>query len=579
MRRFLGKPAAAAVVLVVMAVPRPSSCYMAAATARSAFAVSPLRTNNMQGSKNRMMPSKQARPSRLGMLSTRALMGKNIPSLAFQKHYGSNGFGRMGFVPGSAPLSFGRPSQHPQSGLFATATPGSAQDLVLVADLVGVEGKLATLKVREDGQGTLLQGLHVEFEDGSTGTVIWQRTPLLFVLVNSNGKGQEIGKAASIRTSKNVTVPSGESLIGRVVDYTGAPLDGGAPVTGAPHRAMFGTPTLQRDMATISKPLHTGITSVDALTPIGRGQNMLVVGTLDGGRKALAIDAVCNQAKEGVNCVYVCLQRDYKDTLEQLKARGAMSHTAFVACGTRDDGFSGAAECVAAAATGCAIAEEMRKNGKDSLVVIDDLDIHRVFWDRTERTLVENFGVGAVAANSSALNAASSEMRAFYASLFQRVGYLNNRAGGGSMSMIVLMDRAESTKAKESYSMDDFDPTVYGAKVRTRLQLMVDKGITLTPTVLRKLDIPVPEVQQGSGRFQLMRIEEMMSLSDGHIMLTEECMKAGRTYVYICVYIHSRTNTVKCTYICIHQHTHVKYTNQASISALPSLTSASAMTL
>jgi hypothetical protein len=136
---------------------------------------------------------------------------------------------------------------------------------------------------------------------------------------------------------------------------------------------------------------------------------------------------------------------------------------------------------------------------------------------RTEKTLIEEFGVGAVASDASALNAASSEMRIFYSSLFQRVGYLNKKSGGGSLSMLVLVEKDAPGGVKESYSMDDFDPTLYGSKIRARLQLLVDRKMALTPEVLKKLDIALPEVQCGDGRFQIMRIEDLMSLSDGQV--------------------------------------------------------------
>jgi len=122
-----------------------------------------------------------------------------------------------------------------------------------------------------------------------------------------------------------------------------------------------------------------------------------------------------------------------------------------------------------------------------------------------------------VASDASALNAASSEMRIFYSSLFQRVGYLNKKSGGGSLSMLVLVEKDAPGGVKDSYSMDDFDPTLYGSKIRARLQLLVDRKMALTPEVLKKLDIALPEVQCGDGRFQIMRIEDLMSLSDGQV--------------------------------------------------------------
>lgn len=386
-------------------------------------------------------------------------------------------------------------------------------------------------QVSSDGQGTTLQGVTAEFDCGAVGTVVWQRTPLLFVLLDKPVEGS-LGKLAFIKSFANKTVPVGDDLLGRSVDHLLRPADGGAPLSQSKMLPMFGKPTLQANMATISKPLHTGVTAIDALTPIGRGQNMLIVGPLHCGRRDLAIDAVCNQANEGVTCVYVCTQPDPAAILAKLRERGAMGHTVFVAAGGLQKGTFGSAECVAAAAAACSIAEELRARGKDTLVVVDDLERHRDFWDFTERTLINTFGVQSVAADSSSLNAASSEMRIFYASLLQRVGYLNKKAGGGSLSMLVLVEKDAPGSAgvglKEAYSMEDFDPSLYGSKVRARLQLLIDKKMVVTPAVLKKLDITVPEVQCGAGRFQVMRIEDLMSLSDGQVMLDDDLYKQGR---------------------------------------------------
>jgi len=137
--------------------------------------------------------------------------------------------------------------------------------------------------VNEDGQGTTLQGVTAQFDCGAVGTVMWQRTPLLWVLLDKSPDG-ELGKVASITSLKNKTVPVGADLVGRAVDHLLRPTDGGSALSQATMLPMFGLPTSQASMATISKPLHTGITAIDSLTPIGRGQNMLLVGPLSCGR-------------------------------------------------------------------------------------------------------------------------------------------------------------------------------------------------------------------------------------------------------------------------------------------------------
>jgi len=444
------------------------------------------------------------------------------------------GWVRPGLLSKALRLPFGRHSgERVQLRMLTTPADKELESVpeVIEADVLAMEGsKLVTLKLREEGQGTTLQGVEAVFESGAVGTVVWQRTPLLFVLLDDATESKEaLGGSAVVNPTANVTVAVGPDLVGRCLDARGKPCDGGASVNQEKKLPVFGAPVLQGDMATISKPLHTGITAVDALTPIGRGQNMLLVGPLTCGRRELAHDTVVHQAKEGVTCVYVCTQPDHKEILSILEKRGAMEHSIFISAGLDPT----PAECVTAAATGCAVAEELARKGQDALVVVDDLQRHRDFWDVTERTLIDTFGVGSVAANASSLNAASSEMRIFYASLFQRVGYLNKKAGGGSISMLVLVDRHEAPPtegegAHQPYTMEDFDNPLYGQKVRARLQIMADKGIELTPAVLKKLDIPPPEIRCTDERFQIMNIEDLMSLSDGQIVLDEELLRTGK---------------------------------------------------
>ena len=120
-----------------------------------------------------------------------------------------------------------------------------------------------------------------------------------------------------------------------------------------------------------------------------------------------------------------------------------------------------------AAATGTTVAEFYRKQGRDTLVVIDDIDSHKMFWSYSEREVVKLYGADFDSPGN--LAAANSEMRAFYSALFQRVGYLNLKQGGGSLSMLLLVDRPAllgKGGGIKTYTLDDFKEEVYGGKVR-----------------------------------------------------------------------------------------------------------------
>jgi len=398
----------------------------------------------------------------------------------------------------------------------------------LSLNVVHCDGRFTTLELATEVPSAILQGRVVTFESGAEGVVIWQRLPLVFVLCNPHGPGARPAESATLKVKHNCTIPVSASFLGQVVDYTGRPVDDAADFSAEESAHLFGQSTKQSDMATISKPLHTGITAVDSLTPIGKGQNMLVVGSLALGRRQLAIDAAVHQAKEGVACVYVSTTGGHRAIVEELRARDAMHNTAVVVADASSSSLEGSAEGVAAAAAGAALAEHLRAQGQDTLVVVDDLEQHKSVWDATERALVDKFGAEVADANGF-LAAASSEMRAYYSTLFQRVGYMNKKAGGGSMSMLLLLDRPSTNDGggDTAYTLDDFDTSIYGGKVLQRIKLMQERGIQITNKVLGKLGIPSPGKDAKEVKFKLQHIDELISLSDGQIVLNPKIRDQG----------------------------------------------------
>ena len=147
----------------------------------------------------------------------------------------------------------------------------------------------------------------------------------------------------------------------------------------------------------------------------------------------------------------------------------------------------------------------------------------QAFWAMTEREVLALYGEDFDTSHN--LAAANSEMRAFYSSLFQRVGYLNRNAGGGSLSMLLLVDRPAllGSGGGKTYTMDDFPEQVYGGKVRQRVQVMLDRGIAVTDEVCVKLSIPPPGEGSDQVKFKLRHIDELISLSDGQVGLSLLC--------------------------------------------------------
>jgi hypothetical protein len=189
--------------------------------------------------------------------------------------------------------------------------------------VVSNNGRIVTAKLELDMTGTwLLQGRRVEFDGGAgSGTVLWQRIPLIFILRDD---ANAASFSSAIIQPSNATIPVSEHMFGKELDAMGRVLDNPEAKPAADddgkERSLFGIATQLADMATISRPMHTGITAVDALTPIGKGQNMLIVGSDALGRRQLALDAAVTQATEGNLVVYVDVDGNKADILPRLQA-------------------------------------------------------------------------------------------------------------------------------------------------------------------------------------------------------------------------------------------------------------------
>ena len=178
------------------------------------------------------------------------------------------------------------------------------------------------------------------------------------------------------RTGRTIDVPVGKGLLGRVVDPLGSPIDGQGPLSFSDRRPIEYKAPAIIDRKPVSVSLHTGITAIDAMVPIGRGQRELIIGDRQTGKTALAIDTIINQKDKNVYCVYVAIGQKMStvaSVVETLRNHNALSYTTIVLAGA---GSSASLQYIAPY-SGCAMAEELMYNEKaDVLVVYDDLTKH-----------------------------------------------------------------------------------------------------------------------------------------------------------------------------------------------------------
>ena len=194
------------------------------------------------------------------------------------------------------------------------------------------------------------------------------------------GSDREIKEGDIVKpTGKVAEVPVGDAMMGRVVNALGQPIDGKGPIVSSESRPIeYPAPgVLQRK--SVNQPLQTGIKAIDSMIPIGRGQRELIIGDRQTGKTAIAIDTILNQKGEDVICIYVAIGQK-KSTVAQLvqnlEDKGAMDYTIVVSATASDV----APLQYIAPYAGCAIGEYFMYQGKDVLIVYDDLSKHAVAY-------------------------------------------------------------------------------------------------------------------------------------------------------------------------------------------------------
>lgn len=239
---------------------------------------------------------------------------------------------------------------------------------------------------------------------------------------------QQVSAGDELRpTGRVASVGVGDALLGRVVDSLGRPLDGKpTPATHVQWAVDREAPQVA-DRLPVSRPLHTGTKIVDALLPLGRGQRELILGDRGSGKTALAIDAILAQRASGVLCVYAAIgQRKtaVNEVLDELNQREAMAHTVVVVA----DADSPPGHQYLAPYTACTIGEYFMRQGRDVLVVYDDLTKHADAYRRVSLLLGRPPG----------REAYPPDVFYLHARLLERATQLHDRLGGGSLTALPI---------------------------------------------------------------------------------------------------------------------------------------------
>ncbi|MDA1061395.1 MAG: F0F1 ATP synthase subunit alpha [Chloroflexi bacterium] len=281
---------------------------------------------------------------------------------------------------------------------------------------------------RIHGLGRALASELVEFSNGTRGLALNLEEETVGAIIL--GDFTAIKEGDEVQTTGLVAaVPVGEALIGRVVNALGEPIDDRGPIVTTERRPVEWAAPDVVSRQSVGVPVQTGIKAIDAMIPIGRGQRELIIGDRSIGKSALAIDAIINQRGGDLICIYVAIgQKDSKvaQTVATMEQHGAMEHTIVVSAGAAE---SAALQYMAPYA-GCAMGEYFMAQGKDVLIVYDDLTKHA--WAYRQISLLLRRPPGR--------EAYPGDVFYLHSRLLERAARLDAAHGGGSITALPIIE-------------------------------------------------------------------------------------------------------------------------------------------
>lgn len=293
---------------------------------------------------------------------------------------------------------------------------------------VGTVIQVADGVVRIHGLESAMQGELLAFPNDVYGMVMNLEVDNVGAVLLTNTSNVNEGDTVKT-TGRVVEVPVGDAMLGRVVNALGQPIDGKGPIQTTKSRQIERVASGVISRKSVDTPLQTGIKAIDAMVPIGRGQRELIIGDRQTGKTAIAIDTIINQKGQGVNCIYVAIGQKASTVasiVKTLTEYGAMDYTTIVASTASEP----APLQYIAPYAGCAIGEEWMEDGKDVLVVYDDLSKHATAY-RTLSLLLRR---------PPGREAYPGDVFYLHSRLLERAARLSDELGGGSLTALPIIE-------------------------------------------------------------------------------------------------------------------------------------------
>ena len=281
---------------------------------------------------------------------------------------------------------------------------------------------------RVSGLDQCMAGELLEFPNGSYGLAQNLEEDTVSAVILGTDTGIKEGDTVK-RTGKVVSVPVGAGLIGRVVDALGQPIDGKGPIVSEAYRPIEMPAPGIIERQHVSRPLQTGIKAIDSMIPIGRGQRELIIGDRQTGKTTIATDTILNQKGKNVICIYVAIgqkRSTVAQVVENLTAGGAMDYTIVVSATASEL----APMQYIAPYSGCTMGEHFMHQGKDVLVIYDDLSKHAVAY-RAISLLIRR---------PPGREAYPGDVFYLHSRLLERAAQMSDKLGGGSLTALPIIE-------------------------------------------------------------------------------------------------------------------------------------------
>jgi F-type H+-transporting ATPase subunit alpha len=308
----------------------------------------------------------------------------------------------------------------------------SALDLSVNPESVGVITSLGDGTIQANGLRDVQAGELIDLGEDQLGLALNLKKESVGIVALGDAAHLKAGDTVK-RTGTILSVGVGDDIVGRTVDALGRPIDGGAPLTKTKAMPLEKIAPGVMTRKSVSVPLQTGIKAVDAMIPIGRGQRELIIGDRSTGKTSVALGTILNQADQNMICVYVCIgqkRASLSQTTGMLQERGAFKYTIIVAATASDT----AAEKFLAPYTGQAIAEYFLDQGKDVLIIFDDLSKHAQAYREISLLL----------RRPSGREAYPGDVFYLHSRLLERAARLNEDHGGGSITALPIIETQQN---------------------------------------------------------------------------------------------------------------------------------------